>query len=367
MLSGASRASAAVLVIDAKEGVAENSKRHGMLLSLLGISQIIVVINKLDLFEYQQDVFENIKKEYLNFLSSLGVYPKAVVPISARTGENIATTSMLMDWYQGLSLLEELDNFSDNQNNNDSFFAMPLQDVYRFSNENDDRRIYAGTIVNGSIEIGDKILFLPSNKEATVANIEAWRSQQKSKALVNESCGLTLREEIYVRSGEVIVKKDEAENFKIKSSDKILVNLIWLGKNPLLKKKKYLFKLGCIKVKAELESVRKVIQISHDTIDSLSQDVEGLHKNEAGSIVLKLSHPIALSNFIDNQSLGRFVLVDGYDAVAGGIILDILGDLRVKNKTESFDSMEGLFEQTQSTKFEDELFDLLHRYFPHRF
>ncbi|MDR0408051.1 MAG: 50S ribosome-binding GTPase [Campylobacteraceae bacterium] len=341
MLSGASRAAAAVLVIDAIEGVAENSKRHGLLLSLLGISQVLVAINKLDALNYEEKAFRKIKNEYEEYLNSLHVKPVAFIPISAREGKNITQRSSEMSWYQGKTILEALDSFHNPISNEDSFFAMPLQDIYRFSDDNDNRRIYAGTIVSGGIKTGDFVKFLPSNKEAHIKNIEVWNAPVKTDAKTNEAVGFTLKEEIYVKNGEVMIKADETAYVHV--SSKIRANLIWLGHYPLVFHKNYLFKLGCAKVNAKLEKIEKIL--GED--DKARND---LKKNECGSVILSLSHPIALSNFCDNTTLGRFVLVDNFDTVGGGIVLE---SKQCQNE--------------EKYSFEDELFALLRKHFPHRF
>jgi len=343
MLSGASRAVAAVLVIDAIEGVAENSKRHGLLLSLLGISQVLVVINKLDMLNYDENVFRKIKNEYEEYLESLRVKPVAFIPISAREGKNIVELSPEMSWYQGKTILEVLDSFHNLPSNEDSFFAMPLQDIYRFSDDNDDRRIYAGTIVSGEIKVGDLVKFLPSNKEAHIKNIEVWSAPPKTTAKTDEAAGFTLKEEIYVRSGEVMIKADE--NALVRTSLKIRANLIWLGSQPLVFRKNYLFKLGSAKVSAKLEKIERVLGEEANT-----HQYNDLKRNECGSVILSLSHPVALSSFYDNATLGRFVLVDNFDAVGGGIVLESIAE-----------------ENEDKSSFEEELFALLRKYFPHRF
>jgi bifunctional enzyme CysN/CysC/sulfate adenylyltransferase subunit 1 len=220
---------------------------------------------------------------------------------------------------------------------------MPLQDIYRFSNDNDDRRIYAGTIVSGEIKRGDLVRFLPSNKEAHIDNIETWNAAHKEVAKANEASGFTLKEEIYVKNGEVMIKADE--NALVSVSSKIRANLIWLGRQPLVFHKNYLFKLGSAKVNMRLEKIERVLG------DESVLNHNDLKRNECGSVILSLSHQVALSSFYDNAALGRFVIVDDYDAVGGGIILE-----SVKEDKENLKS-----------SFEDELFALLRKHFPHRF
>lgn len=349
MLSGASRAVAAVLVIDAVEGVAENSRRHGLLLSLLGISQVVVVINKLDLHHYDETVFRNIRQEYGQYLESLNVKPIAFIPISAREGKNIVTRAPEMAWYRGKTVLEVLDGFENPRPDENAFFAMPLQDIYRFSRDHDERRIYAGTVVSGQVETGDRVRFLPSGKEARIASIEAWSAPVKTIARTHESTGFTLHEDLYVKSGEVLVKADEATPVMVAS--RLRANVIWLSGHPLIPEKSYLLKLGSAKVEARLETVERALGDEHGEGDHTR--LQALHRNECGSVVLRLAHPIALAPFYENASLGRFVLVDHYDAAGGGIVLEALPE-----QTASRTLPEG---------FEDELFALLEKYFPHRF
>jgi bifunctional enzyme CysN/CysC/sulfate adenylyltransferase subunit 1 len=349
MLSGASRAVAAALVIDAMEGVAENSRRHGLLLSLLGISQVLVVINKLDLFQYDETLFRTIRQDYEQYLDSLNIKPVAFIPVSAREGKNIITPAPEMPWYRGRTVLEVLDGFHNPAPDEHAFFAMPLQDVYRFSNDRDERRIYAGAVVSGQIEAGDRVRFLPSGKEASIASIEAWSAPVKTVAKTHESTGFTLKEDIYVKSGEVVVKADEA--VPVKAASRLKANVIWLSDNPLTFDKSYLLKLGCARVTAQLEKIERVLGDAGD--DNRASALYGLRRNECGSVILSLSSPIALTPFSENASLGRFVLVDGYDAAGGGIVLEALSQQGAR--------------LTLPEGFEDELFLLLRKYFPHRF
>jgi bifunctional enzyme CysN/CysC/sulfate adenylyltransferase subunit 1 len=346
MLSGASRAVAAILVIDAIEGVAENSKRHGLLLSLLGVSQALVAINKLDLFNYEEAVFRAIKNEYEQYLATINVKPLAFIPVSAREGKNIVTSASETPWYNGKTVLQTLDGFRNLPSNENLFFAMPLQDVYRFSDDNDNRRVYVGTIVSGTIRKGDLVRFLPSNKETHIDNIEVWNAPDKESAKANEASGFTLKEEIYVKSGEVMIKADE--NVSVVVSSKIRANLIWLGQRSFVFNRNYLLKLGSAKVGAKLIKIEKVLG---DELNANGSYTE-LKRNECGSVVLSLSRPIALSTFYDNAVLGRFAIVDGYDTGGGGIVLE---SVKEDDRDETRDG------------FEEELFAILRKHFPHRF
>jgi bifunctional enzyme CysN/CysC/sulfate adenylyltransferase subunit 1 len=349
MLSGASRASAAVLVIDALEGVAENSRRHGLILSLLGISQVLVAVNKLDLLGYDEGAFNRIAGEYGSYLESLKVKPQAFVPVSAREGKNISERAAETPWYRGKTVLEALDSFRPLPSNGDSFFAMPVQDVYRFSGDNDDRRIYAGTIVSGGISVGEAVRFLPSRKEARVKNIEAWNAPAKIRAVTGEATGFTLEEEIYVKRGEVMVKSGEAAPVNVAA--RLRANVIWLGARPFGFDRSCLLKLGGDKVEVRLEKIERFLGEG-------GGEYRELRRHDCGSVILSLARPIAVSSFYDNAALGRFVIVDGYDAAGGGIVLESL-DASPGNEPPEPPRI--------SKDFEEELFALLKAHFPHRF
>jgi bifunctional enzyme CysN/CysC/sulfate adenylyltransferase subunit 1 len=358
MLSGASRAEAAMLVIDAVEGVAENSKRHGLLLSLLGVTQVLVVVNKMDLADYDESVFNKIKAEYEQYLKKLNVRPVAFVPVSAREGKNITCRAAETPWYTGKTVLETLDSFTPLVSKEKSFFAMPVQDVYRFSNDNDERRIYAGTVVSGGLSAGDAVRFLPSGKKAHIKTIETWNAPPKSAARAGEASGFTLAEDIYVRRGEVMLK--QSENALVETASKIRANIIWLGERPFGFNKSYLLKLGCAKVDIRLESIESFLG---DEKGARAESPHELARNESGSVTLSLSRPIAVSSFYDNADLGRFVIVDGYDAAGGGIVLE---NLSAKKAWDSLASYEGAY-TANIAQFEEELFSLLKKYFPGRF
>src|SRR5690349_10691298 len=161
MITGAARAEAALLVIDAAEGVQENSRRHGYMMSLLGIRQLAVLVNKMDLVDWDQAVFDRIVREYGAFLDQVGIRPAAFIPVSGRGGDNIADRSPHLSWYEGPTVLQALDAFQSEPAPVDQPFRMSVQDVYKFTKQGDDRRIVAGTIDSGSVKVGDPVIFYP--------------------------------------------------------------------------------------------------------------------------------------------------------------------------------------------------------------
>ena len=226
MISGAARAEAALLLIDAAEGVREQSIKHGYLLSLLGVKQVGVVVNKMDLVGYRQEVFEGIETEYRDFLAQLNVVPERVVPVSAKYGDNIVTRSERMSWYRGPTVLETLGLFRKETARAEQPLRFPVQDVYKF----DARRILAGRVTAGRLKVGDRLVFSPSNKTANIKSVEAFNIEpQPIEAQAGQSIGITLDEQIFIERGEIASRQDEIPLV----STAFRANLFWLVRRPL--------------------------------------------------------------------------------------------------------------------------------------
>lgn len=319
MVTGASRAEAALLVIDAKEGVKENSKRHGFLLSMLGIKQIVVLVNKIDLINYEEEKFYEIVKEYTEFLEKIDVKPKFFVPVSGMNGDNIAKKSEKTKWYNEKTVLEILDNFENEKKQEDKDFRMYVQDVYKFTKDGDNRRITAGTIETGKIKIGDEIVFYPSGKKSKIKTIEGFNVPEIKSIGAGYAAGFTLEEQIYVKRGELAcISGENSPNV----TTKIKANLFWLGKEPLVKNKKYIFKIGTKRVNAELEDIVKVMDASK--LENIKKDI--IEKNDVAECSFRLEKPIAFDIHSNIQNTSRFVLIDNYDIAGGGIISEALKD-----------------------------------------
>ena len=320
MVTGAARAEAALLVIDADEGVRENSRRHGYMMSMLGIRQIAILVNKMDLKAYSRDVFEAIVKEYTAFLKEINVVPACFIPVSAMLGDNIASLApQHMPWYTGKTVLDMLDAFEKEPPPVDKPFRMPVQDVYKFTRFGDNRRVVAGTIETGSLAVGDEVVFYPSGKTSRVKTIECFNAPVQTQAVCGMAAGFTLEEQIYVTRGELATKAGES---KPRVSSRIRVNLFWLGRDPLVQKKDYLFKLGTARVTARLEDVRRVIDASDLNAASKNQ----VERHDVAECVFKLNRAIAFDPTTDIGATGRFVIVDNYEIWGGGIIAEGLDD-----------------------------------------
>ena len=309
MVTGAAAAEAALLLIDAAEGVQEQSRRHGYLLHLLGVDQVAVLVNKMDLVGWSADRFGEVAEDYRAYLQGLGVRPVCFVPISAREGDNMMQHSAKMAWYQGPSVVELLDGFAYKPTLADRPLRLPVQDVYKF----DQRRIIAGRLESGRLKVGDAVIFSPSNKTARIKTIEAWNlAEPPQEAVAGQSIGVTLDEQIFVERGEVLSHHDQAplETTVFKA------RLFWLGRAPLEIGKVYTLKLGTLEAPATVEAIERVI----DTEDLASRAASRIERNGAGEVVLRTKRLLALDEHQANPITGRFVLVEDHLPVGGGII-----------------------------------------------
>ncbi len=321
MVTGAARAEAACLVIDAGEGIMENSKRHGYMLSMLGIKQIVVLVNKMDLVDYDQKVYDSIVKDYTKFLGDIDVKPKQFIPVSGREGDNIANHSKKMKWYRGPNVLEVFDEFKSEKLPEDKPFRMPVQGVYKFTRFGDDRRIIAGTVDSGKLKKDDTVVFYPSGKRSKVKTIEAFNRENPKITKAGESTGFTLEEQIYIKRGEMAVIEDEKP--KINVTSRIKANIFWLGKKPMKKNKSYHLKLGTSKQQVRIEKIVRVINASNLNSD---EDKEKIDRHDVAECILKLEKPIAFDLAHENSKTSRFVIIDDFEISGGGIINESLAD-----------------------------------------
>jgi bifunctional enzyme CysN/CysC len=319
MITGAARAEAALLVIDAYEGVKENSRRHGYMLSMLGIRQVCVLVNKMDLTGYSEKSFKRIVRQYRRFLRKINMEPVCFIPISAFEGENIANHSEKMPWYERMNVLEVLDSLKKEELAEDKPFRMPVQDVYKFTKNCDMRRIVSGTIETGKISVGDEVIFYPSGKRTRVKSLEAFNREPIKTLGAGWACGFTVTEQIYVKRGEIACLSKEMPP---KVTGRMLVNLFWLGRNPLVMDKTYYLKLGTAKVGMQLEEVRSVMDAS--SLDNKKKDF--VERHEVAECVLSLDRHIAFDLVGEIAATSRFVIVDDYEISGGGIVMRDLED-----------------------------------------
>ncbi len=318
MVTGAARAEAALLVIDANEGVMENSKRHGYLLSMLGIKQVVVLVNKMDLIDYNQSRYEQIVEEYQGFLSAIGVVADSFIPVSGFMGDNIADFSGSMHWYNGNTVLEKLDLLENTKDVQNQVFRMPVQGVYKFTAGGDDRRIVAGTIDSGRVKVGDEVIFYPSGKKSKVNSIERFNAPRVEEDTAGSATGFTLEEQIYITRGQLacIIGETQPE-----VSTRIKTKLFWLGREDLNVNRTYYIKVGTQKVRAELEEVVTVL----DASSLASTNRQYVQRHEVAEVIFNLEKEIAFDKAENLTETSRFVIVDNYEIAGGGIVVDSLG------------------------------------------
>lgn len=312
MISGATSAEAALLVVDAHEGVQEQSRRHAYMLSLLGIRKVYVLVNKMDLVEYSETSFQDIVQTLGAFLETLSVHPLSYLPVSGFCGDNIAEKSGNMPWYKGASLLDSLDLIEAETGTENKALRFPIQDVYKF----DDRRIIVGRIEEGRLSVGDAITIYPGGRQTIVTAIPCWQEKdRKSVACDGESTGIQVKDEFFNQRGEIITRTEDAPPLVAR---RFQASIFWMGRQPMKFHRKYKLKLATQEVEAELSAITKIIDAAELTS---RRDAEEVRINDVAEVILSLKHEIAFDLFIDSPSTGRFVLVDGYDVAGGGIVV----------------------------------------------
>jgi bifunctional enzyme CysN/CysC len=309
MISGAAQADAGVVVIDVEEGIQEQSRRHCYLLRLLGLKEIIIVVNKMDLIEYSQRKFNHLKKQIVEYLSEIDLACKAVVPISARDGQGLINLSEKMPWYTGSNFIDTLDQLPEANSTNDLPTRLPIQDVYKF----DERRIIAGRIESGTLKIGDELLFTPSNKRAAIESFEVWNAKdKKTKAIAGESVGIILNEEIFIERGHIASLSTDAPI----ETNVFRGKVFWIGNKPIIAGDRLKIKIGTAEHISEVQSIENKIDLS--SLEAI--DVDLLEKNDIGEVIFRTKSTVALDPFEKNHRTGRFVLINEYETVGGGIV-----------------------------------------------
>lgn len=317
MITGAAASEAALLVIDAEEGVREQSRRHGYLLHLLGIRQVAVLVNKMDRAGYAQARFEAIVAQYGAYLKSIGVENAGFVPISAREGDMVVERGGHMAWYTGPTVIETLDAFRNLAAPTAQPLRFSVQDVYKF----DERRIVVGRIESGRLQVGDTVLISPSNHKIRIKTIEHFGGGEKTQAEAGESIGVTLEDQLFVERGNVISHADHPPALV----RKLQARLFWLGRHPLVKGKRYKVKINTAEFPAELLEVRHVI----DTEALSEHATETVERNQVAEVVFGLRGLAAVDDYNSMPCGGRFVVIEEYDIVGGGIVsLQGASDLR---------------------------------------
>jgi bifunctional enzyme CysN/CysC len=313
MITGAAQADAALLTVDAAEGVRDQTRRHGYLLHLLGIRQVAVVINKMDRVDFDERRFRDIETEISTHLVNLGLTPVAVIPISARDGDGVARRTDPIGWYGGPTVVETLDDFMPARQPNELALRLPVQAVYKF----DDRRIIAGRIETGSIAVGDEIVVMPAGKTARVRSIESWPepAQAPRTAGAGQSVGITLDSEIFLDRGDVV----STGAVRPKAAQHLRARVFWLNEEPLEVGTSINVRIGTAEARGTIAAIEKAV----DPGALSATEASAVAQNHVGEIDIALSRPLAVDPYALNARTGRIVLDMKGRISGGGLVLSL--------------------------------------------
>ncbi len=309
MITGASQAEAAVLIVDVEEGVKEQTRRHSYMLSLLGLHQVIVVLNKMDLVDYSQDRFNSVTKEVADWLASINVTSDVYIPISAIKGENITKKSDKMPWYAGPTFLDSLDTLQNKVAPEDKSLLFPIQDVYKVG----DKRINVGRVEAGTITTGANVKILPTGQITKVKSIEKFL-EDTQEAVASECIGITTEDSVFLDRGNIICTPGSEPHL----TDRVKANIFWMSKRPFTKDQKLTLRCATQETTCKIESIARKIDSS--TLELIGEDANDICNLEVAEVTIKTKKPVAIKDFNDVQEMGRFVLVRDEDTCAGGII-----------------------------------------------
>jgi len=305
MITGASQAEAAILIVDADEGVQEQTRRHAYILSMLGLKQVVVVVNKMDLVEYKQERFNEVNSELIKFLDEIKIEPSAIIPISSKEGDNIANKSENMDWYEGITVLDALDTFNVHPSANEKKFRFAVQDVYKH-----DKRINVGRVESGMMKSGEEIIVLPSGEKTSIESIEEFMKENVENAESGESTGFVTKDKLFLDRGNIICYPgEEAQAVK-----EFKAHIFWMSKEPLQKGERIILKCSTQETvcTVEFDKVR-----NSSTLEEVDKDI--LENRDVADVVITTDEPIVVENFNEIEELGRFVL-ERLNTCAGGIV-----------------------------------------------
>ncbi|GLR65072.1 sulfate adenylyltransferase subunit CysN [Marinospirillum insulare] len=299
MVTGASTADAAILMVDARKGILTQTRRHSYLMALIGIRNLVVAINKMDLVDYSESVYNQIVADYQAFAQQIGIENITFIPLSAFKGDNITTNSQRTPWYQGVPLMHYLENVElDNERLQNAPFRLPVQWVNR---PNLDFRGFAGTIASGVVQVGDAIQVQPSGRTSQVERL-VLGDDDLPVAVAGQSITLTLTDEIDVSRGDVIA----AQTSPPETADQFETNLVWLHEEALLPGRRYLMKIGTNTVSAQISEIKHQVDINTQEL----LPAKTLELNAIGVCNLSLDRAIAFDAYTANQDTGGFILID---------------------------------------------------------
>lgn len=342
MATGASTCDVAVILIDARKGVLDQTRRHSFIASLLGIRHFVVAINKMDLVEYSEQRFNEIREEYLAFSKNLNPDINIqLIPISALEGDNVVDQTQNLVWYQGLPLLTILEDIDLSQEHTQGEFRLPVQYVNR---PNLDFRGFAGTIANGTIAVGDSVTALPSGKSSKIARIVTFDGDLDS-ARAGQAVTVTLEDEIDISRGDLLVPTGAT----IKATNQFLADVVWMTDQPFAAGRQYDIKVAGKQTVGQLESIKHQYDINKlEEFDAVELPLNGI-----GLCEISLTETVALDKYTECADTGGFIIIDRLTnvTVGAGMVRERLTEQQATSPA--------------SSSFEVELNALIRKHFPH--
>ncbi|GAA6135074.1 sulfate adenylyltransferase subunit CysN [Oceaniserpentilla sp. 4NH20-0058] len=344
MATGASTCDLAIILIDARKGIQTQTKRHSYIISLLGIKNVIVAVNKMDLMGFEETVFENIKSDYSKLAQQLNIEDVHYVPLSALNGDNVVDRSVNTPWYSGETFIEKLESIKINDKATLDGFRLPVQYVNR---PNLDFRGFCGTVAAGDIMVGDSITALPSGKVSTVKSIISPEGEVEH-AVSGEAITITLNDEIDISRGDTIISGESTQ-----ISNSFTSNLVWMSEEPLQVNKEYLFKVGTKPVYGRVTSIDHRVDVN--TMASI--DADALSLNEVGAVTVSLNGPVVFDAYKSSKGTGSFVVIDRMSniTIAAGMI---------ESAIEKSENLTTLSYEERLQAFNAEVAALTRKYFP---
>ena len=315
MVTGASTANLAVILIDARNGVLEQTLRHSYIASLLKIPHVIIAVNKMDLVDYSQEVFEKIKDDYQKFKNKLGIQDARFIPISALNGDNVVVKSKNMTWYKGQTMLEILETIDMVEDYNMKNMRFPVQYVIRpMRQEFHDYRGYAGRLVSGTVKPGDDIVVLPSGLRSKVKSVDLYKDHPDI-AFAPQAITLTLEDDIDISRGDMLVKPDDMPE----ESQDIDLKICWFNPRPMLNNGKYILRHTTNDVKCMIKDVEYKININ--TLEN-NYDDKTINMNDIAKIKIRTAKPIHYDHYKNNRQTGSVIIIDEHtnETLAAGMI-----------------------------------------------
>lgn len=310
MITGASQAETAAVIIDAEEGVKEQTKRHAFILSMLGMKNVIVLINKMDRVGYDQGRFDEIKDTFTRFLEEIRLNPVDIIPISASNGDNVVIRSNQIPWYTGYTFLEALDSLPIKINEQDLPLRFVVQDIYNFS-----KRIIAGKVVSGVLRQNAKVIILPSGESTQIQSLEEY-GRDPTTAETGKCTGVTTSDKVFCDRGYVFSDPDNVPVV----TQRFRANIFWMDNMPCKRGQTVVFRCSTQESHCSIIAFHTVINSS--SLEQIGSDTDEIKNREVAQVTIQTDKPVIVEEYTKTAELGRFVLVTN-DVSAGGIITEV--------------------------------------------